>query len=80
MGEIRKINEPAQDKTYNTCVTSKDSDQSVYPPSMARVLVRTSLVSSERMCTHYGQPLRGLSLSKKLWLGKLTKFEMTLMD
>ena len=29
----------AHDKTYNkTCVTSKDSDQSVYPPSTAMVI------------------------------------------
>ena len=36
--------EPAQDKTYNkTCVTSKDSDQPVYPPCMASVLCHPSL-------------------------------------
>ena len=34
-----QIIEAAQDKTYNkTCATSKDSDQSVYLPSMTRVL------------------------------------------
>ena len=38
-----QINEPAQDKTYKkTCVASKDSDQPVYPPSMARLLVYPS--------------------------------------
>ena len=38
----------SQRKTYNmTCVTSKDSDQSVYPPSKARVLVHPSLDSQE---------------------------------
>ena len=36
------------DKTYNkTCVTSKDSDQSVHPPSMAMVLMFSSLNSLE---------------------------------
>ena len=40
--------EPAHDKTYNkTCVTSKDSDQPVHTPSMARVLVYPSLKSLE---------------------------------
>ena len=35
-------------KTYNkTCVTSKDSDQPVHPPSMARVLVHPSLDRTE---------------------------------
>ena len=39
-------NELAHDKTYNkTCVTSKDSDQPVHPPSMARVLIYPSLDS-----------------------------------
>ena len=34
----QKLFEPAHDKAYNkTCVTSKDSDQYVYPPSAARV-------------------------------------------
>ena len=38
--------EPAHDKNYSkTCVTSKDSDQPVHPPSMARVLVYPSLGS-----------------------------------
>ena len=42
------IFESAQDKTYNkTCVTSKDTDQPVHPPSMARVLVYPSLDSQE---------------------------------
>ena len=40
--------EPAQDKTYNkTCVTSKDFDQPVHPPSMTRVLLHPSLGSME---------------------------------
>ena len=48
-----KTNEKAHDKTYNkTCVTSKDSDQPVHPPSMARVLVDSSLGSPETVeCT-----------------------------
>ena len=42
------ITEQEHDKTYNkTCVTSKDSDQSVHPPSMARVLIYSSLNSLE---------------------------------
>ena len=44
----KKLNEQVHDKTYNkTCVTSKDSDQPVHPPSMARVLVYPSLDSLE---------------------------------
>ena len=40
--------ESAHDKTYNkTCVTSKDSDQPVHPPSMARKLVYPSWDSLE---------------------------------
>ena len=40
--------EPAHDKTYNkACVTSKDSDQPVDPPSMARVLLYPSLDSPQ---------------------------------
>ena len=36
--------DPAHDKTYNkTCVTSKDSDQPVHPPSMAKIFVYPSL-------------------------------------
>ena len=32
--------EPVHDKTYNnTCVTSKDLDQPVHPPSIARVFI-----------------------------------------
>ena len=50
-GKIEKgmnINQPKQDKTYNkTCVTSKDSDQPVHPPSMARILISPSLDSME---------------------------------
>ena len=35
----REKYEPAHDKPYNkTCVTRKDSDQPVHPPSMAMVL------------------------------------------
>ena len=41
------LNEPAHDKTYKTCVTSKNSDQPVHPPSMARVLVHPSFDSPE---------------------------------
>ena len=47
---MRIIFEPVHDKTYNkTCATSKDSDQPVYPPSMAllRVLGLPSLHSLE---------------------------------
>ena len=41
---LRKGFEPVCAKTYNkTCVTSKDSDQPVHPPSMARVLIYTCL-------------------------------------
>ena len=40
--------EPAHDKTYSkTCVTSKDSDQPVHPPGIARVFIHPSLDSSE---------------------------------
>ena len=36
--------EPAQDKTYDkTCVTNKDLDQPVNPPSMAKIFVDASL-------------------------------------
>ena len=38
--------EQAHDKTYNkTYQTSKDSDQPIHPPSMASVLVYSSLKS-----------------------------------
>ena len=41
-------NEPAHDKTYNqTCATSRNSDQSVLPPNMARVLDHPSLDNPE---------------------------------
>ena len=40
-------NEPAHKSYDKTCVTSKDSDQPVHPPSMARVLVYPSLDSLE---------------------------------
>ena len=47
-GLVNNINEPAHDKIYNlTCVTSKDSDQPVYPPSTARALIYPSLDSLE---------------------------------
>ena len=40
--------EPVHDETYNkNCVTSKDLDQPVHPPSMARILVYPSLDSLE---------------------------------
>ena len=43
-----KLNKPAHDKTYNqACMTSKDSDKPVHPPSMARVLFYPSLDSLE---------------------------------
>ena len=43
-----KLYEPANDKTYNkTCMTSKDSDQPVHPPSMAKIFVYPSLDSLE---------------------------------
>ena len=46
MLQNRNINEPAHNKTNNkTCVTSKDSDKSVHPPSMARIFVYLSLDS-----------------------------------
>ena len=46
----KKINQPAYNKTYNkTCVTSKDSEQPVHPPSMARVLVYPSLDSPKSL-------------------------------
>ena len=42
------IYEPAHDKTFKkTCVTNKDSDQPVNPPSMAKVLLYPSLDSPE---------------------------------
>ena len=42
-GITQMIFEPAHDKTNNTiCVNSKDSDQPVHSPSMARVLLYTS--------------------------------------
>ena len=37
---LERTNVPEHEKTYNmTCVTSKDSDQAVHPPSLARVFV-----------------------------------------
>ena len=40
--------EPVHDKTKNkTYINSKDLDQPVHPPSMARVLVYSSLDSTE---------------------------------
>ena len=48
-GYLKECNsQPAHDKTYNkTCVTGKDSDQPVHPPSMARVLIYPTLESPE---------------------------------
>ena len=44
----KKGNEPTHNKTYNkACVTSKESDHSVHPHSMIRVLVYPSLVIPE---------------------------------
>ena len=41
------------DKTYNkTCVTSKDYDQPVHPPSMERILLHPSLSSPEAVEGH----------------------------
>ena len=46
--DCNDIFKPAYDKTYNEIfVTSKDSDQPVHPPSMARVLVYPSMDSPE---------------------------------
>ena len=40
--------EPVHDKTYNkACVTSKDSDQPVHSPNIARVIFNLSLDSPE---------------------------------
>ena len=51
---------PADDKTYNkTCVTSKDSDQPVHPPSMARVLVYPSFNSPDAV--------KGTCDQRRLW-------------
>ena len=48
--------EPAHDKIYNkTCVTSKASDQSVHPPSIARIFVYLSLDSPEAAEGTYDQ-------------------------
>ena len=45
---LLRIYEQAHGKTYDkTCVTSKDSDQPVRPPSLASVLVYPSLASLE---------------------------------
>ena len=45
---VIKAFELVHNKTYNkTCVTSIDSDQPLYPPSMARTLVNSSLSSLE---------------------------------
>ena len=53
-------NELAQDKTYNkTCVTSKDSDQPIHSPSIARVLVYSSLNSLETV--------EGTCYQQRLW-------------
>ena len=44
-------------KTYNTtCVTSKDSDQPVHPPSMERVLIYSSSDSQEAVEDTCNQP------------------------
>ena len=41
-------------KTYNkTCVTNKDTDQPLHPPSMAMVLVYASLDSQARGCKRH---------------------------
>ena len=43
LAELLFIFEPVHNKTYNkSCVTSKDSDQCVHPPSMSRVLLNPS--------------------------------------
>ena len=54
--------EPAHDNTYmynKTCVTSKDSDRPVHPPSMARVFVYPSLDSPE--------PVEGAFYQQSFW-------------
>ena len=47
----------SQRTTNNTCVTSKDSDQPVHPPSMTRVLVYPTLNSQEVEGTYNQQRL-----------------------
>ena len=56
-GAVSNIeNEPAHDKTYNkTCVTSKDSDLPVHPPSVTKVLVYPSLNCLEAVEGTYDQ-------------------------
>ena len=50
----------SHDKTYNkNCVTSKDSDQPVHPPSMAKVLVYPSLDNLEAV--------EGTRNQRRLW-------------
>ena len=47
VSRLQWVKDPAHVKTYNeTCVTSKDSNQLVDPPSTARVPVYPSLDSS----------------------------------
>ena len=49
--QMKCIIELAHDKTYNkTFVTSKDSDQHVHPPSIARVPTLDSLDGLEGTC------------------------------
>ena len=58
--------EPAHDKTYNkTCVTSKNSDQPVRPPSMPRVLIYPVWIVNSREIT-------GLIISTKTTLSSTT--------
>ena len=69
---FQKITEPANDKTCNkTFVTSKDSDQPVHPPSIARVFIYPALSSSEavegtcnqrRLCSECADAQADLSL------------------
>ena len=62
--------ESAHNKTYNkTCVTSKDSDQPVHPPSMARVLIYSSLASPEVV---EGNTISAETLMR-LWLHRLIR-------
>ena len=53
-GTVRII-QAAHDKTTIRCVTIKDSDQPVQPPSMARVFVLPSLNSPEALKGTYNQ-------------------------
>ena len=56
MDAVSSEYEPARDKNYNnTCVTNKNSDQPVHPPSIARVLVYPAGDSPEAVESTYDQ-------------------------